>query len=164
MTNLYELSKTVESVIQEVVSAEGELSPELEKRLDEIGLAFKDKNIAISKWVLNINSNADAIKAEIERLEKRAKVQDNLKKRLMDYMKFCLENAGLQKLDMGTMTLSINKNPPSVVVFDEPALPAKYVKVVQTTSIDKKQLLSDLKQGEVPGATLETEKTHLRLK
>lgn len=165
MSNLYELSKTVESVIAEVINAEGDLSPNLEKRLDEISLQFKDKSSNIGKWVLNIDANADSIKHEIERLQKRVRVQENLKTRLKDYLKYCMENAGLQKLDLTTFTISINKNPPSVGEINEDKLPSKYVKVVQTTSIDKAELLRDLKAGEViPGAYLITDKTNLRIR
>lgn len=165
MTNLYELSKTVDMVVHEVIDAEGELSPDLERRLDEISLQFKDKASNIGKWVLNIDSNDTLIQNEIERLQRRLRIQGNLKKRLKDYLKFCMENCGLNKLDLSTFTISIAKNPPSVGEIDETKLPSKYIKVVQTTSIDKKSLLIDLKTGEqIPGAYLVSDKTNLRIR
>lgn len=165
MTNLYELSKTVEQVIMEVIDAEGELSTDLEKRLEEVSLDFKSKSSNIGKWVLNIDANAEAIDTEIARLMKRAQVQQNLKKRLKDYLKFCMENAGLRKLDLGTLTISIAKNPPSVEVENEAALPGKFIRIVQTQSVDKKLLLSVLKSGEkVEGARLVTDREHLNIK
>lgn len=165
MTNLYDLSKSVEQVIMEVIDAEGELSELLENRLEEVSLDFKSKSSNIGKWVLNIDANAEAIDTEIARLMKRAQVQQNLKKRLKDYLKFCMENAGLRKLDLGTFTISIAKNPPSVEVENEAALPGKFIRIVQTQSVDKKLLLSALKSGEqVEGARLITDREHLSIK
>ena len=168
MSNLYDLSRSVELVVHEVIDADGELSSDLEKRLDEVSLNFKDKSANIGRWVLNINSNEAAIELEIARLQKRLKVQDNLRKRLKDYLKFCMEVAGLNKLDLTTFTISIAKNPPSVSEISEEdaeKLPSKYVRIVQTKSIDKKEILTDLKNGvEIPGAYLVTDRTNLRIK
>ena len=163
--SLYSLSNEVEKVIQEVVFADGELSPDLEQQLDKISGDFKAKAGNIAKWCLNLDANVPGLEQEITRLQKRLKVQGNLNQRLKNYIKYCMENAGLHKLDMGTFTISIAKNPPSVEVVTEELLPSKYIRVVQTQSVDKKQLLQDLKDGEkIEGAVLITDKTRLTIR
>jgi hypothetical protein len=163
--SLYSLSNEVEKVIQEVVFADGELSPELEWQLDKISGNFKAKAGNIAKWCLNLDANVPGLEQEIKRLQNRLRVQNNLRTRLTNYIKFCMENAGLHKLDMGTFTISIDKNPPSVGVITEELLPSKYIRVVQTQSVDKKQLLQDLKDGEkIEGAVLITDKTRLTIR
>jgi hypothetical protein len=161
---LYELSKSVALIVQDVVDAEGELSTELEKRLENTGLAFKDKAFNIGKWCLNIDGNVESIDRELVRLEHRKRTQQNLQKRLKDYLKYCMENAGLNKLDLQTFIISIAKNPPSVEIDDEEKLPAQYTTIIETKTIDKKKLLADIKDHEIPGAHLVTDKVHLRIK
>ena len=163
--SLYSLSNEVERVIQDVVFADGGLSPELEQQLDKISGDFKAKAGNIAKWCLNLDANVPGLEQEITRLQKRLKVQGNLNQRLKNYIKYCMENAGLHKLDMATFTISIAKNPPSVEVVTEELLPSKYIRVVQTQSVDKKQLLQDLKDGEkIEGAALITDKTRLTIR
>ena len=162
---LYELSKTVEQIAQECIDADGELSIGLEKRFDDANMDFKVKSSSIGQWILNLDSNETAIEAEIERLKKRALIQDHLRTRLKEYIKTCMVRAGVSKLDMATFTISIAKNPPSVGDIAEHLLPARYVRIVQTTTIDKRAILADLKAGEsIPGAYLVTDKTNLLIK
>lgn len=165
MSNLYELSQTVEQIVQEVISAEGELSTELEARLNAVSLDFKDKAGNIARWVKNIEANEPGIEAEITRLQRRMKVQNNIKDRLEKYLHFCMENANLNKLELGTITLSIDKNPPSVAIDSEEDLPSRYIRIEQTKSINKQEIGKDLKAGKVvSGAHLVTDKTHLKIR
>lgn len=165
MDSLYEISKDVEIVVREVMDAEGVLSADLEKRLDEISTDFKTKSTNIGRWILNIEANEPGIEKEIARLQKRLSVQNNLKERLEKYLKFCMENAGLDKVESEVVTISIDKNPPSVAIDNEEDLPARYIRIEQTKTIDKKSISRDLKDGKiVSGAHLVTDRTHIRIR
>jgi hypothetical protein len=163
--NLYETSKEIATLHDEIIDAEGELSPELEAKLDALQLAFNDKVSNIGRWTINLIRKEDILKAEIERLEKRQKVFENLRSRLKNYLMLCMQSAEKTKVEFPQFTVSVQRNPPSAEVLDEAKVPGQYVKVIQITQLDKKKLLEDLKGGkEIPGARLATGKTHLRIR
>lgn len=162
--SLYEMSKELAVINDEIISADGELSTELEARLDSVSLDFRAKSQSIAKWTLDIAGTEQAIDAEIARLQRRKKVAENLRTRLTAYIKACMEQADVQKIEWPTITLRIQRNPPSVEVTDADKVPAKYTRIKQITEIDKKAMLSALKDGEqVDGARLVDDKTHLRI-
>jgi hypothetical protein len=105
------------------------------------------------------------IETEIARLQRKKKVAENLRTRLTAYIKSCMEQADVPKIESPTITLRIQKNPPSVEILAEDQLPAKFIRIKQITELDKTGMLVALKNGEdVPGARLVTERTHLRIR
>lgn len=165
MTNLYELSTELATINNDLVDSDGEISEALEARLDAAQLGFHAKVEGIAKWMLDIEGVEGAIDGEIARLQRKAKCAAALRERLKAYVKESMERAGVQKVESATVTLRIQKNPPSVDVLDEKKLPGRFVTVVQTIKVDKGAVLTALKSGEdVPGAVLVSDKTHLRIK
>ncbi len=165
MAHLYELSTDLATINDEIIGADGELSPDLEARLDSVSLDFKAKSQGIAKWTLDIAGVEAMIETEIARLQRKKKVAENLRTRLTAYIKSCMEQADVQKIESPTITLRIQKNPPSVEILAEDKLPARFIKIKQITDLDKTGMLAALKNGEdVPGARLVTERTHLRIR
>lgn len=164
--SLYELSAELAIIHDEIISNEGEITDALEKRLDESTLSFNAKVEQIGRWVLNLGGREDAIEKEIARLQAKKKSNQNLQGRLKEYVKMCMEMANKTKMEYGTMTVSIQKNPASCEVKDEKAIPAKYLTIIpETKVVDKKAVLADLKAGvQVEGAELINTKTHLRIR
>lgn len=165
MAHLYELSTELSTINDEIISADGELTPDLEARLDSISLDFKAKSQGIAKWTLDIAGVESMIETEIARLQRKKKVAENLRTRLTAYIKSCMEQADVPKIESPTITLRIQKNPPSVEILAEDKLPARFIKIKQIMELDKTGMLAALKNGEdVPGARLVTERTHLRIR
>lgn len=165
MAHLYELSTELATINDEIISADGELTPDLEARLDSVALDFRAKSQGIAKWTLDIAGVESMIETEIARLQRKKKVAENLRTRLMAYIKGCMEQADVPKIESPTITLRIQKNPPSVEILAEDQLPAKFIRIKQITELDKTGMLTALKNGEdVPGARLVTERTHLRIR
>jgi len=165
MAHLYELSTELATINDEIISADGELTPDLEARLDAVALDFRAKSQGIAKWTLDIAGVESMIETEIARLQRKKKVAENLRKRLLTYIKGCMEQADLQKIESPTITLRIQKNPASVEILAEDKLPAKFIRIKQITELDKSGMLAALKNGEdVPGARIVTERTHLRIR
>lgn len=77
--------------------------------------------------IRNMEAMESAVNAEAERLAMRARIIANrreaLKKRLLDAMVY----SGIQKVEHPQFTISVQKNPPSVDVFDERQIPAEYM-------------------------------------
>jgi len=165
MAHLYELSTELATINDEIVSADGELSQDLEARLDSVSLDFRAKSQGIAKWTLDIAGVESMIETEIARLQRKKKIAENLRARLTAYIKGCMEQADVLKIESPTITLRIQKNPPSVEILAEDQLPAKFIRIKQITELDKTGILTALKNNEdVPGARLITERTHLRIR
>ncbi len=163
---LYDLTDKLAKVEQEILLAGGEITDEIERRLDEANLAIRDKAEGIGKWMLNLDGDVEAIDKEIARLTARKKTRVNLQARLMEYLKAAMDHAEIHKLDCGTFSITIQKNPASVEITDGEKIPTKYLTIIpQTTKVNKVEVLKDLKKGdEVVGARLINDKTHLRLR
>ena len=165
MAHLYELSTELATINDEIISADGELTPDLEERLDSVSLDFRAKSQGIAKWTLDIAGVESMIETEINRLQRKKKAAENLRTRLKAYIKGCMEQADVQKIESPTINLRIQKNTPSVDIIAEDQLPAKFIRITQVTEVDKAGMLTALKNGEdVPGARLITERTHLRIR
>ena len=165
MAHLYELSTELATINDEIISADGELTPDLETRLDSVALDFRAKSQGIAKWTLDIAGVESMIETEIARLQRKKKVAENLRARLIAYVKSCMEQADVQKIEAPTITLRIQKNPPSVEILAEDQLPAKFIRIKQITELDKTGMLAARKNGEdVPGARLVSERTHRRIR
>lgn len=170
--NLYELSSELATINNEIAEAGGDLgemtqdgSTMLERHLDAITLAVKDKIQSISKWTLNLDGRTEAIDKEIIRLQHKKKMTDNLNKRLQDYIRQSMQRADISKIEYPTFTVAVQKNPPSVEIISEEAVPNSYKTIKQIVTVDKRRILDDLKAGQnVSGCNLINNKTYLRIK
>lgn len=74
--------------------------------------------------------------------------------------------ADVPKLDLPTVTLPIQNNPPSAEIVDDVLIPSRYLTVVPgQLVVNKKAVLDDLKAGiAIPGARLADKKTHIRIR
>ena len=127
-----------------------------EERLDQLAHAFEQKAGAIVAVSKVMASFVDYCKAEEKRIAEKRKAVENRKQRLFDYLQTHMEATGVAEMTTGTATVKLQKNPPKVVVDNEDSLPPKYLKIIQTTQIDKNAIKDALKAGEeVTGAHLE---------
>ena len=165
MSNLYDLSIELANINNDIIDAEGEISDVLELRLNESGLSFKRKVGGIGRWLLNLDAKEDTLDAEIKRLQKRKEVAKNLQGRLKAYVKLCMETMDTKKVELDTMTFSIQKNPPSVEIEAKNLIPRSYLHEEMVVKVDKKAIGDALKKGTpVLGARLITGKTSLRVR
>lgn len=108
--------------------------------------------------IRNMEAMQAAINAEAERLATRARIlakrQEALKQRLLDAMVY----AGVQKVEHPQFTISVQKNPPSVDIFDERQIPADYMTEPKPPEPkpNKTLIKKAIQDGfDVPGAKLE---------
>lgn len=107
---------------------------------------FEDKAEGYAKIRRNLTAKIDAIKAEEERLYNRRKALENGVARINDSMMTGMTLFGKKKLNMSIGTWSIQKNPPSVKVNNQDAIPAEYWTTPAPT-LNRKAILEDMKQG-----------------
>lgn len=128
--------------------------------VDSIGL---DKKIESICGVLrNLEAEAEAFKAEKERLAAREKTARNAVDRLKAYLVVNVKTLGVKTVKAGTFALSLGKSK-SVEVLDATKIPAQYL-IEQAPKVDKANISKALKDGvEVPGARL-LESEYLRIR
>ncbi|KAF6620527.1 siphovirus Gp157 family protein [Paenibacillus polymyxa] len=131
----------------------------LESIEDEI--SNKAENIA--KFMKNIEGDIKALKEEEDRLAKKRKYLQNKIEGLKSYTQAVLEVNKIDKIDAGLFKVRLQKNPPSINIVNERAIPNTY-RIPQPDKIDTKGLLAAVKQGKVvEGVELVTDKKHLRI-
>ena len=139
--NLYELSSDL-IALNDIESVE-----DLEVIRELIKQEIQNKSTGIVAVGRNLESNIAAIDTEIKRLQELKRLKQNNITRLKEYTKECMNIQGIKKLETSLGNISIRKTPASVKILDETKIPLEYLNVKQVTSIDKKTLLDDLKDG-----------------
>jgi hypothetical protein len=106
------------------------------------------------------------IEMEIQRLQDLKDTRERVAQGLQDYLKSCMESAGIEKIECPLFKVSIQKNPPAVDIFDPMSIPSAYMTEPKPTppAPDKALIKQAMKDGfEVPGARM-TQSTRLAIK
>jgi len=106
------------------------------------------------------------IEMEIQRLKDLKATRERVAQGLRDYLKSCMESAGIEKIECPLWKVSIQKNPPAVEIFDTLSIPAAYMTEPKPVppAPDKALIKQAIKDGfEVPGARM-TQSTRLAIK
>lgn len=137
-----------------IADAGGELSPELEARLEAIEGQFETKVENTVLYIRHVEMLAANAKAEKDRLDKIAKYWQSQADGLKDrYLLAALTKAGVRKVETGRARVRIQKSGPAIEYRgDLLDLPKQYVRVVpETLELDKKSLQAVARaEGELP--------------
>ncbi|MEH7255079.1 siphovirus Gp157 family protein [Neobacillus niacini] len=149
---LYELTQNYAQLLELADSMDEEMFRDTLSSIEE---ALEDKVENTAKFVRCLDGDIEAIKAEEKRLADRRKALESKVSNCKIYLQEQLEFAGIDKVKRPTVTVSIQANPPSVLVKDESLIPSHYM-VPVAPKLDKKAVLSFLKEGgEVPGCEIQ---------
>ncbi len=143
---LYELTEMYQNIWDLIGDDEFDLLS-LEKALQNIEENIEIKAENTAKLIKGIDADIEVLKTEEKRLADRRKALENKKEGIKGYLENHLRIIGIDKVKTPLFTVALQNNPPSVNVLDEKLIPKNYVKTVTTTSISRKDLLEDLKQG-----------------
>ena len=160
--NLYEITNAFPALIENE-----EISEENKKQIEEeLTLLLQQKSQNVIGYVRNVELTIDAMKNEEKRLSDKRKVLENTLTRYKQYVKDCMENNGITKIETGLGNLSIAKSPISVEIINEDEIPSEYKTEVVTVKVDKKKIADDFKStGEIiNGVIVHTDNTNLRIK
>lgn len=153
---IYELNNAWQEIIHRMEEGD-EL--DLTDTLESIEEALEVKLENTAKVIRTIEAEAAAIKTEEERLKKRRNAMENNVSRLKHYIFESMQITGKERLKGVHVSLRLQNNPPSVNMLDDKAIPAHYL-IEQPSTVDKKAVLQDLKDGiAVEGAELKQEKS-----
>ena len=128
----------------------------------DINLEEKAKQDA--SIIKNIILEANAIHSAIMDLEKKYDtLLDKIEKSKCN-LKIMLETNSIYSIKTPYLEVKISRNPPSSNVYRETDIPNEYINETIVRTINKKQILDDLKQGVIiPGVELQ-HKTRLDIK
>ena len=144
-----------------------EITPELKEQLEkELTELLKQKSQNIIGYTKNIELTIEAMKTEEKRISEQRKALENKLDNFKQYVKECMEQNSIKKIETGLGTISISKNPISVEIENEEKVPDEFKTVITTTKIDKTKIKDNFKEtGEIPdGVKINTENTRLQIK
>lgn len=127
-------------------------------------LEIKAQNVAYA--AKNLEATAAAIKAAEQDMAARRKAIENRAMHIREYLKTCMEIAGVQKIECPHFAIAIKANPPSVEVFEPGLIPPEYLRQPEPPppSPDKTAIKEAIKAGkDVPGAML-AQNTRIEIK
>jgi len=160
---LYEITENLRQLGQMI--EDGVEESQLIDALNDVNEAFEEKAKSILFLIRNIEGNIELSKLEEARLSNRRKSMEKQLDSIKAYLVMNMAESGKTKIDNGVIKASYIKPKPVLVLSDENAIPDSYKNPKVTISIDKKLILSDLKEGkEIEGASIGESKAGLSVK
>ena len=155
--NLYELTSEIKN-FQIPVNEDGEILDEgLSIALDSLILERNAKIENIALWIKNLKAEAEAVKTEKDKLQKREKSLSNLADRLKEYLS---QNLNGEKFSTPRVVLSWRKS--TAVEVDDTFSDERFIKY--EPKISKSDIKDALKSGEIIEGARLIENNSLQIK
>ena len=161
---LWELTDELEAIAAEVMEAEGELTPEMEERLEAIEGAWEEKVERVALKVRELEALAKAAKEEADRLGAIQKAYQRGADGLKSYLHVQLHKREVPKVETARARVRVQKNGrPSILWTRElDELPETFRKV--EVKCDTQAAYREWKEGgELPEGFEVREGTHVRI-
>lgn len=118
--SLYDIGNTYKELLEAIAS--GEIPEEaIADTLAAVDGDFTDKADNIACFIKSLLAEKQAIKAEIDVLNKRAEAKQHKADKLTDYLYQMFKLSGKTKIETARNVMSIRKNPPRVEIDDDAA-------------------------------------------
>jgi DNA repair exonuclease SbcCD ATPase subunit len=151
---LYDITTELREALDPLAGDVTDASAEVLAKLEHLEMSLEDKVDGVLRRFKEWEAEAEALRAEEDRLKARRKTLESTMSRLRQYLEASLVAGNLKQVRTKLFTVALQKSPPRVAVDNEMDVPGHY-HIVETV-IDKRKLLEDLKAGiAVPGAHLE---------
>ena len=132
-------------------------------RIDDLNHEFGTKAENTAQYIKELLYEAEAIKQEEAKLYQRRKAAENKAARLKEYLTFCFNVVGQDRLSTPAVKISF-KPSTAVEVKSVADLPDVYKRVKTTVEADKTKIKDAIEAGEeVPGAYL-VKKNNIQIK
>lgn len=155
--SLYQITNEMGLLLEEISTAEGEITPELEAKLSQVNIALVEKTDDIVAWVNYQEDLMELAKKRIGELSQFIHRTGGKLEKFDSYVDTCLKKFGTNKLEGKLCSISKRKPSQVVNVFDETLIPMDFIKIPEPKpAVQKTEIAKALKAGiEVPGAKLE---------
>lgn len=155
-SSLLAIAQEANEITRLIIQSGGELSPELEARLDLNGaklMAKVDAYVAIED---ELAAQEALWKARAQAVAEMAKRFGSNRERLRERVKLAMAQLGTTEVQGEFHRYKLSVLKPKLVIVDEAALPKEFQIIITTHAPDKERILAALNEGfEVPGARLE---------
>jgi hypothetical protein len=159
--NLYEITREAQELASLLET--DELTPELEAALHINQFQLQEKAANYAKVITNIQSDSDAIDAEIKRLKAMKDAKDRAVNRLKEALREAMMVSGIDKMESALFKLSLRRSE-AVEVDVVEALPNDFVTRKVVVTADKVSIKEAIKRGEnITGARI-VENFNLQIK
>lgn len=111
---LYNIKDSIANLFDDIADAEGKITDKQLLELENLQESYETKVNNIGMFIKNLDAEAEAIKAEEERLRVRRKAAENKAARLRRYLGFVLDDGGFK-----SATISISKRTTKSVFIPE---------------------------------------------
>lgn len=146
MANLYELTADIQLLWN--LMDQGELDDDMimdamQNSQEELAIKLE----GYCKWIRNMEADVAALKEEEKRLAARRKTLEHTIERAKSSMHYAMNEAGEKKIKGNLFTISVQNNPPKVVMDkDIDDIPERYIKYLDP-EIDKAKIKEDIQKG-----------------
>jgi phage host-nuclease inhibitor protein Gam len=152
------------AALADAADAEGGDVGDALARVDALGEALEAKAAGVLAVLRGLDAEAEACRAEEKRLAERRKAREAAGERLREYVRGCMDAAGIAKIATPLGTLALQASPARVEVVDEAAVPEEFVRVKR--EVDKRAVLAAYKaEGLIAdGCAIHDGERHLRVR
>lgn len=163
MGNLFQISIEMQSIMNELIENDGELTPQLEQMLTIVESNLNEKSSNYAYVIRSMEYDNDIIDLEIKRLQGLKKTRTNSIDRLKNALSNAMNICEINEITTATSKISFRKST-TLEILDESKVPKEYKTNVVTTKIDKNQIKSDLKAGKTINGVELVENKNLQIK
>ena len=161
MRALYFIDQELNAINEELMAAQGELTPELENKLVITKQELAEKSVNYAMVILNNQADSQAIETEIKRLKALKDAIDSTTDKLKEAVSNAMLMHDLTEVKSPLVKMSFRKSK-SVHITDENELDASFFEYKRT--VNKTAIKKAIEGGElVAGAEL-IEKDNLQIK
>lgn len=158
--NLYQLNASYLEAVS-VMEASDFDEETVKDTLDGMEYELEEKLKSCAFYIKNSESDIQGLEDEIDRLTKTKRSLENRCDRIKGYMLSSMLDSGVEVKDP-VMPVKLANCPPSIDVTDEKEIPGNYFRIA-APALDKRKLLEDAKEGDIPGVKLVTDKKRLKI-
>lgn len=153
--NLFDLSVAQRKVLDGIAVVDAETGEYYDYgNISELEGRIEDKIDAIACYIKEIDADADAMKAEEQRIAKRRKAAEGRSERLRQYLMMWMHDSGKRKAETARSCVSLRRTE-AVKVYDDLDIPDEYIKQRIENVPDKKALKAAIKAGaSIPGVEI----------
>lgn len=161
---LYEIATELDQVM-ELLSHDGEITPEIESMLATLEVALIEKTDSCAFVVQKLEDNIEAAKKRKKEIDEFIKRQEKSLERFESYIMLIMEKMDKSSIEGLLHKFTIRKPSKVVDVFDESVIPPEFKTVEVVTKVDKMAIKEKLKNDEtVMGARLLDGKKTIQVK
>lgn len=152
MSNLYELSQEMAALDEALAQAENPDAPEVKALIERAMDLTTERKIKIEgccRLIRELESRAEARRAEAKRLNERAQIAENAAERVKAFLMNAMHVMGIKKEDTEHFTVTVANNGGKLpMTIDDDKVPDAYTTLETVVKVDKERIRKELEDGQ----------------